>query len=136
MQLEQEFVPQEGAAGWQVSNPPVLAMAPLRASLALFDAAGMPALRAKSERLTAYLFGLLDRLPGGRVEVITPRDPARRGCQVSLVVHDRPREAARALDAAGVVCDFREPNVLRAAAVPLYNTFRDVWAFADRLGRL
>lgn len=136
MQLEPQFVPREGADGWQVSNPPILAMAPLRASLALFEAAGMPALRAKSERLSAYLLYLLDRLPAGRFEVLTPRDAARRGCQASLLVHDRPREAVRALEAAGVVCDFREPNVLRAAAVPLYNTYRDVWVFADSLGRL
>jgi kynureninase len=136
MHLQPEFVPQPGADGWQVSNPPILAMAPLRASLALFDAAGMPALRAKSQRLTAYLLYLLDRLPAGRFEALTPRDPARRGCQVSLLVHDRPREVVGALQAAGVVCDFREPNVLRAAPVPLYNTYRDVWVFADSLGRL
>ena len=81
LHLEREFVPQEGADGWQVSNPPVLAMAPLRASLAQFDAAGMPALRAKSERLTAYLLYLLDRMPTGRIEVVTPRDTRERGCR-------------------------------------------------------
>jgi kynureninase len=136
MQMAPEFVPVEGADGWQVSNPPILAMAPLRASLALFDAAGMPALRVKSELLTSYLLYLLDRLPAGRFEVITPREPVRRGCQVSLVVHERPRETQQALEAAGVVCDFREPNVIRAAAVPLYNTFHDVWAFAHVLSRV
>ena len=136
MHLQPEFIPQEGADGWQVSNPPILAMAPLRASLALFDAAGMPALRGKSERLTAYLVYLLDRLPAGRVEMITPRDPARRGCQVSLLVHDQPQQAVRSLERAGIVCDFREPNVLRAAPVPLYNTYRDVWDFAVALGRV
>jgi kynureninase len=136
MQLLPDFVPQEGADGWQLSNPPILAMAPVRASLALFDAAGVAALRAKSERLAAYLFELLDRLPAGKFEVLTPRDPGQRGCQVSLLVHDRPRERVRELEVAGVVCDFREPNVVRAAAVPLYNTFADVWAFADALGRL
>jgi kynureninase len=135
MQLQPDFMPKEGADGWQVSNPPILAMAPLRASLALFDAVGMPALRAKSERLTAYFHYLLDRLPAGRLEVITPRDPARRGCQVSLLVHDRPRELVLALEEAGVVCDFREPNVVRAAPVPLYNTYQDVWTFADVLSR-
>ena len=135
MQLQPEFVPKEGADGWQVSNPPILSMAPLRASLALFDAAGMPALRAKSERLTAYLLYLLDRLPAGRFEVITPRDPAQRGSQLSLLVHDRPRELVQALEAAGVVCDFREPNVVRAAPVPLYNTYLDVWTFAEVLSR-
>jgi kynureninase len=135
MQLQPSFVPKEGADGWQVSNPPILAMAPLRASLALFDAAGMPALRAKSERLTAYLLYLLDRLPAGRFEVITPRDPGRRGSMLALLVHDRPRGVVAALEAAGVVCDFREPNVARAAPAPLYNGFEDVWTFADVLSR-
>ena len=134
MHLQPEFVPKEGADGWQVSNPPILSMAPLRASLALFDAAGMEALRAKSERLTAYLLYLLDRMPAGRFEVATPRDPAQRGSQLSLLVHDRPRELVKALEAAGVVCDFREPNVVRVAPVPLYNTYQDVWTFAAVLG--
>jgi kynureninase len=135
MHLQPEFVPKEGADGWQVSNPPILSMAPLRASLALFDAAGMEALRAKSERLTAYLLYLLDRMPAGRCEMATPRDPAQRGSQLSLLVHDRPRELVKALEAAGVVCDFREPNVVRAAAAPLYNTYHDVWTFADVLSQ-
>src|SRR5262249_44075997 len=110
-------------------------MAPLRASLALFDAAGMPALREKSERLTAYLLFLLDRLPAGRFEVVTPRDPAQRGAQLSLLVHERPRELVKALEEAACVCASREPNVGRVAAAPLYNTYHDVWTFADVLGR-
>ncbi len=136
MQLEREFVPREGADGWQVSNPPVMAMAPLRASLAQFDAAGVPAMRAKSQRLTAYLLYLLDRLPAGRCEVITPREPERRGSHLSLRIPGRAREAVQALEAAGVVCDFREPDVLRASFMPLYNTYRDVWVFADVLARI
>jgi kynureninase len=135
MQQQRDFVPKEGADGWQISNPPILSMAPLRASLALVDAAGMPALRAKSERLTAYLLHLLDRLPAGRFEVITPREPERRGSQLSLLVRDRPRELVAALESAGVACDFREPNVIRVAPAPLYNTFEDVWGFADVLDR-
>jgi kynureninase len=130
MQLEPDFVPKEGAEGWQLSNPPILALAPIRASLDLFDEATMPALRAKSERLTGYLIDLLDALPPGRCELITPREPARRGCMVSLRIGDRPREAQKALEAAGVVCDFREPDVIRAAPVPLYNTFHEAWSFA------
>ncbi len=135
MHLEPTFTPKPGADGWQVSNPPILAMAPLRASLALFDAAGMEALRAKSERLTGYLEYLLDRLPPGRCEQVTPRDPLRRGAQLSLLIRDRPRGLVEKLAAAGVVCDFREPNVVRAAPAPLYNGYHDVWAFADVLGR-
>src|SRR5262249_53587291 len=126
-----DFIPREGADGWQVSNPPILSMAPLRASLELFDAAGMTALRQKSERMTAYLLYLLDS--GGdakRFEVITPRESPRRGGQISLLAHDRPREVLPALQAAGVVADFREPNIVRVAAAPLYNSYRDIWQFA------
>ncbi len=133
MHLQPDFVPRRGADGWQLSNPPILAMAPLRASLDLFDAAGMDALRAKSERLTGYLQFLLDAHPVAGVEVITPRDPRQRGCQLSLLVHDRPQQRHRALLQAGVVCDFREPNVVRVAPVPLYNTFHEVWRFAQAL---
>lgn len=133
MHLQPEFVPQPGADGWQISNPPIFAMVPLRASLALFDEAGMTALRAKSERLTGYLQFLLDQQTGERFEIITPRDPAQRGCQLSILVHDQPREHLRRLEEQGVVCDFREPNVIRVAPVPLYNSFHDVWRFTQVL---
>jgi kynureninase len=135
MQAQTEFVARPGADGWQISNPPILSMAPLLASLALFDEAGMTALRAKSERLTGYLHDLLQRLPGRSFDILTPADPARRGCQLSLLVHDRPHELPKMLQAAGAVCDFREPNVLRVAPVPLYNTFHEVWTFARVLER-
>jgi kynureninase len=136
MQLEPEFQAKAGADGWQVSNPSVLAAAPLRASLALFDEAGLPALRARSQRLTGYLEYLLDRLPPGRVEVITPRDPERRGCQLSLRMPEGARELMKALAAEGVVADFREPDVIRLAPAPLYNTFHEVWALAAVVARL
>jgi kynureninase len=132
MHLQADFVPQAGADGWQISNPPILAMAPLRASLALFDEAGMAALRAKSIRLTGYLQYLLDQFPANVFEVITPRDPAQRGCQLSIVVREKPTEFLRAL-AGKVICDFREPNVIRVAPVPLYNTFHEVWQFVQLL---
>jgi kynureninase len=135
MHQQLEFVARPGADGWQVSNPPILAMAPLRASLALFDEATMPALRAKSELLTGYLEYLLDQIPAGRFEVITPRDPRQRGCALSILVRDRPRELLEALERQGVVCDFREPNVIRVAPVPLYNTFHEVWSFGRILAR-
>jgi kynureninase len=133
MHTQREFVPRPGADGWQISNPPILAMAPLKASLALFDEATMPALRAKSERLTGYLEFLLDRLPAGAFEQLTPRDPARRGCALSLTIKERPRELFERLEQQGILCDFRPPNVIRAAPVPLYNTFEDVWNFAQAL---
>jgi kynureninase len=136
MHLEEEFIPVAGADGWQLSNPPILALAPLRASLALFDEATMTALRRRSERLTAWLVWLLERLPAGRVQILTPREPGTRGCQVSLLVRDRPREVQAALQEAGVVCDFREPDVIRVATVPLYNTALEVWTFARLLERL
>ncbi|HEY7308491.1 MAG TPA: kynureninase [Gemmataceae bacterium] len=135
MHTQTTFVPRPGADGWQISNPPILAMAPLLASLALFDQAGMTALRDKSERLTGYLHYLLERLPRGRFEILTPAEPPRRGCQLSLLVHDRPNEVLSALQTEGVVCDFREPNVVRVAPVPLYNTFHEVWTFARLLER-
>jgi kynureninase len=135
MQLQPEFVAHPGADGWQVSNPPILALVPLRASLGLFDEIGMPALRRRAECLTAYLQFLLDRLPADRFEVITPRAPAERGCQVSMLVHDRPRELFQALQEAGVVGDFRQPNVVRIAPVPLYNTFHELYLFARTLAR-
>jgi kynureninase len=136
MHLQPDFLPSEGADGWQISNPPILAMAPVRASLAIFDEAGMPALRAKSERLTGYLEFLLDRVGSTRFEIITPRDPAQHGCQLSLLVRERPKEVLEQLHADGVICDFREPNVLRVAPAPLYNSFSDVWRFVETLTRL
>jgi kynureninase len=95
----------------------------------------MPALRAKSERLTSYLEVLLDRIPGRLFDMITPRAPAQRGCQLSIVMRDRPRERLAKLVANHVMCDFREPNVIRVAPVPLYNTFHEVWRFARILAR-
>ncbi len=136
MQLEPEFIPVPTADAWQVSNPPILAMAPLRTSLALFDqAGGMEALRAKSERLTGYLEFLLDQIPSRLFTVITPRPPNERGCQLSILVHEHPRELFAQLEGAGVKGDFREPNVIRVAPTPLYNTFHEVWRFAQILAQ-
>jgi kynureninase len=132
MHLEPEFKPVASADAWQLSNPPILSLAALRASLAIFDEVGMDRLREKSLKLTAYLQYLLDAAPGSH-EVITPRDPAQRGCQLSILAHDRPKEMQRTLQESGVVCDFREPNVIRVAPVPLYNSFQDVWRFAQLL---
>lgn len=128
-QMPFDFAPQRGAAGWQLSNAPVFSMAPLYASLALFDEATMPALRAKSERLTAYALELLDVVARGRFRVLTPREPAARGCQLSLQVADAAALNER-LAARGVICDLRRPDVVRVAPVPLYNTFDDVLRFA------
>ena len=140
MHLEPEFIPVPTADGWQVSNPPILAMAPLRASLAIFDkAGGMKPLRQKSITLTSYLQFLLESEPGERSKkrytVITPRNTDERGSQLSIQVQERPRELFKKLESSGVICDFREPNVIRVAPTPLYNTFHDVWRFAEILTR-
>ncbi|MFZ5657554.1 MAG: kynureninase [Pseudomonadota bacterium] len=128
-----EFHPAPGADGWQLSNPPILAMAPLRASLELFDRAGLPALRTKSRSLTGYLEALIDAGLGDVLEIVTPRDPAQRGCQLSLRVRGG-REQGRALfehlAAHGVLGDWREPDVIRISPAPLYNNHADVLRFA------
>jgi kynureninase len=136
MHLNPEFVPVEGADGWQVSNPPILSMAPLRAALETFDGAGMPALREKSVRLTGYLEYLIGRLPPGRIEIITPSDPAGRGCQLSLRAGEGARRLFEALRGRGIVGDHREPDVIRLAPVPLYNTFHEVWRVGRALAEL
>ncbi len=135
--MEPGFVPRSGAAGWEVSTPPVLAFAPLRASLELFDAVGIEALRARSLRLTGYLEALLDIVVAERrAEVLTPRDPARRGCQISLSVPDARTLSQRLRAEHGVICDVREPDVIRLAPVPLYTSYRDCWRAAMGLREL
>ena len=126
--MAETFEPGAGADGWRISTPPILSLAPIRASLAIFDEVGIGALRAKSIGLTAFLEGLLrSHVPD--VEILTPRDPAARGAQLSLQMVDAPRRLA-ALEAADVVADFREPDIIRVAPVPLYNTYRDAWRAA------
>src|SRR5437773_10470392 len=134
LHLEPEFIPVSSADGWQISNPPIFSMAPLRASLALFDdAGGMQSLRAKSIRLTSYLEFLLTDIGSKKFTLITPRNPEERGCQLSILAHQHPKELLKELEGAGVKCDFREPNVIRVAPTPLYNTFHEVWRFARLL---
>lgn len=135
LHLEPEFIPVASADGWQISNPPILSMAPLRTSLEVFDAAGgMDPLRAKSSRLTSYLEFLLTELGSKKFTVVTPRNPEERGCQLSIQAHGHPRELLKKMESAGVKCDFREPNIIRVAPTPLYNTFHEVWRFARVLG--
>jgi len=136
MHLLPDFTPRAGADGWQLSNPPIMAMAPLVASMNIFDEVGMDALRRKSEVLTGYLEYLLDAIPGKKFEVITPRDPAARGAQLSILANGEPKRLFKALQERGVVGDFREPNVIRVAPTPLYNTFTDVWRFAGILSEM
>ncbi|HXX31716.1 MAG TPA: kynureninase [Myxococcaceae bacterium] len=119
-----------GAEGWQLSNPPILQLAALRASMELFAEAGMAALVEKRNQLTGYLEFLLAGLPPGVVKVITPRDPEQRGSQLSLRVAREARGLVTRLGQAGAVVDFRAPDVVRAAPVPLYNSYMDAWRFA------
>ena len=133
-----EFVPTPGAEGWQLSNPPILGLAPLRGSLGLFERAGMAALRRKSEALTGYLERLILERLADTLQIVTPREPERRGAQLSLrVLRGRGlagREAGRSLfdflAAQGVLGDGREPDVIRISPAPLYNTHADVLRFA------
>ena len=137
-QMPHDIQPLPGAEGWQISNLPILAAAPLLASLQLFDAAGMPALRAKSVRLTGYLESLLRAQLADSLTILTPQDPEARGCQLSLRLKRSPADAHKvfeALAAAGITGDWREPDVIRVAPVPLYNTFVDAWEFVTALGR-
>jgi kynureninase len=130
-----EFRPIPGAEGWQISNPPILQMAALRASLEIFDEAGMNALRAKSEKLTGYLEFLLSKIEDDRISVITPSDAAQRGCQLSIRVRNSERSLYEKIVAHGVSADWREPDVIRVAPVPLYNSFSDVLQFVEILKR-
>jgi kynureninase len=133
------FAPLPGAEGWQISNPSVLATAPLLASLALFEEAGLDRLRAKSEQLTSYLETLLLHMARDSLTILTPTAPSARGCQLSIRVN-KSASVARAIHAEltdlGFICDWREPDVIRVAPVPLYNTFVEVWEFADALSSL
>jgi kynureninase len=127
------FTPIAGAEGWQISNPPILQMASLRASLEIFAEAGMAALRAKSVRLTSYLEHLLATIDDDRITVITPADAAERGCQLSIRVKNADKSLFTAISERGVVADWREPDVIRVAPVPLYNSFDDVQKFVEIL---
>jgi kynureninase len=127
-----EFRPMAGAEGWQLSNPPIMALAPLRASLEIFAAAGMEQLRKKSISLTGYLEFLLDQDGSDRFTVITSRVPEQRGAQLSIRIRQNGRAVLGRLIAEGVIADWREPDILRVAPVPLYSTFTEVHRFAAR----
>lgn len=129
--MQKGFVPQKGAASWQMSNAPVFNMVAHNASLDVFDKAGMKDLQDKSRKLTAYLEFLLRQITNLKFQIITPADPARRGAQISMLFAERGREVFDHLTENGVIADWREPNVIRVAPVPLYNTFEDVYMLYD-----
>lgn len=131
--MRDDFNPIPGAEAWQLSNPPILSMAAVWASLQIFDKVGMPALREKSKLLTGYFEFLLENLNESRLEIITPREAESRGCQLSIVIKDAGKAFFERVTAAGVIADWREPDVIRVAPVPLYNTFEEVYQFVQIL---
>jgi kynureninase len=135
-QMAPEFRPAPGAAGWAISNPPIFSAAPLIASLELFRAAGIEELRAKSMRLTAYTERLVRERVGAHVTLITPSAPDERGCQLSLRIAGGTKRGRRVFDALGdhgIICDWREPDIIRIAPCPFYNRFVDVYEFVAEL---
>lgn len=134
--MQKGFAPQKGAASWQMSNAPVFNMVAHRASLDLFQKATMFALREKSLRMTAYMEYLLNQLTHLSFTIITPKDPNRRGAQLSMLFHEKGREVFDALTENGVIADWREPNVIRIAPVPMYNNFEDCHRFYEILKAL
>ncbi|HCM76128.1 MAG TPA: kynureninase [Cytophagales bacterium] len=137
-QMKKGFIPMEGADGWQLSNVPVLAGAAHLASLQLFEEAGMTKLRKKSMLLTGYLHYLLTEIdPHGQYfEIITPKDANARGCQLSILMKKNGKKIFNALMKQGVFTDWREPDVIRAAPVPMYNSYEDVYRFAAAFSAL
>jgi kynureninase len=133
MHLNQHFVPRPGAEGWAASNPPILAMAPLLASLEIFDEVGMPALRRQSLALTGALEAGLRAAAGERTRILTPSDPEAHGCQLSVLVPESSRAVFDHLRASGVVADYRQPDVIRLAPVPLYNTIEEMHQVATHI---
>jgi kynureninase len=134
--MERTFRPMPTAEAWQVSNAPVFSMAVHRVALEQFDRAGIARLRAKSEQLTGYLAFIIAEVAKDTdtdLEVITPNDPAQRGCQLSVLAHGHGKALFNRLTERGVVADWREPNVIRVAPVPMYNSFEDVWRFGQIL---
>ncbi len=137
-QMPADFAPIDGAEGWQISNPPVLSTAPLLASLDIFQRAGLPRLRRKAIALTGFMQLLIQALLPEAIDIVTPPGEDERGCQLSLRILRSPHEARRCHDrltSYGVIGDWREPDVLRLAPVPLYNSFSDVFSAVDMLSR-
>ena len=134
--MRHEFDVLPGAEGWQLSNPPILSLAAIRASLDIFNEVGMEALREKSIKLTGYFEYLMRLLGDDVVRIITSENPDERGCQLSIQVKNANKELHNKLTASGVITDWREPDVIRCAPVPLYNTFQDVYLMVERLKAL
>lgn len=131
--MRDEFDQLAGAEGWQLSNPPILSMAAIRASLDIFAEVGMEKLTAKSKVLTGYFEFLLNQLGNDSIKIITPSNPDERGCQLSIQVKNADKALHKKLTEAGVISDWREPDVIRCAPTPLYNSFEDVYHLVEKL---
>ncbi len=134
--MRQPFDVMPGAEGWQLSNPPILSMAAILSSLDLFDKVGMNALREKSERLTGYFEYLLNEIDTDRIKIITPSNPKERGCQLSIQVKNADKSLHKKLTENNIITDWREPDVIRCAPVPMYNSFEDVYRMVSILKTL
>ena len=131
--MESEFQPEPTAHAWQISNAPILALAPYLASLDLFEEVGLPALIEKRDKIVAYLEFILQEVAnevGGDFEIITPRE---RGTQLSVFLHGQGKDLFNYLMKNGVITDWREPNVIRLAPAPFYCSFEDMWRFGEIL---
>lgn len=131
--MRDEFDQLPGAEGWQLSNPPILSMAAIRASLDIFAKVGMDKLVEKSQKLTGYFAYLIEKLNNPNIKIITPNDSSERGCQLSIQVLNANKKLHSKLTESGVISDWREPNVIRCAPVPLYNSFQDVYNMVEKL---
>jgi kynureninase len=134
--MRQPFDVMPGAEGWQLSNPPILSMAAIRASLDLFKKVGMDALREKSIQLTGYFEYLINQIDSDQIKIITPKNPEERGCQLSVQVKNADKSLHQKLTEQNVITDWREPDVIRCAPVPMYNRFEDVYRMVEFLKRL
>ena len=129
--MKPQFESLSGAEAWQLSNPPIMAMAPIKASLSIFEEAGMDRLREKSKLMVEFALECLADLPEDKIKILIPEDPEARGCQLSLQMQQPEKAFFHALEARDVVADWREPDVVRIAPVPLYNTFMDIYNFSN-----
>lgn len=138
--MGRHFDPIPTAEGWQLSNAPVLSMAAHKASLQIFEEAGFEHLLEKAAMLSSYLFFIIDEINASRkekiIEIITPRDPEKHGCQVSMLMLKRGKEIFEKLKAESVIADWREPNVIRIAPVPLYNSYTEIFRFGEIISKL
>lgn len=134
--MRNEFDQLPGAEGWQLSNPPILSMAAIRASLDMFAEVGMEQLTTKSKELTGYFEFLLHQLGNDSIKIITPSNPDERGCQLSIQVKNADKALHNKLTEAGIITDWREPDVIRCAPTPLYNSFQDVYNLVEKLKKI